>query len=135
MAEQVMSAAPVPTINRVGFRDLAAVLRLGWRDFTRAPLYGLFFAAVYVAGRLADLVGADDQGATLVDAVASAGFPILAPFLACGLYEVSRRLEAGERAGLAGRAGRGGPAEGPPDPVDGGGDRGVLPVLELPRPT
>ncbi len=38
-----------------GFRDLSAVLRLGWRDFTRAPLYGLFFAAVYGGRRLADL--------------------------------------------------------------------------------
>jgi uncharacterized membrane protein len=97
MAEQVMSAAPVPTINRVGFRDLAGVLRLGWRDFTRAPLYGLFFAAVYVAGGWLIWWALTTKGQLWWTLVASAGFPILAPFLACGLYEVSRRLEAGER--------------------------------------
>ena len=97
MAEQVMSAAPVPTINRVGFGDLAAVLRLGWRDFTRAPLYGLFFAAVYVAGGWLIWWALTTKGQLWLTLVASAGFPILAPFLACGLYEVSRRLEAGER--------------------------------------
>lgn len=97
MAEQVMSAAPVPTINHVGFGDLATVLTLGWRDFTRAPLYGLFFAAVYVAGGWLIWWALTTKGQLWWTLVASAGFPILAPFLACGLYEVSRRLEAGER--------------------------------------
>jgi len=31
---------------------LREVLALGWRDFRRAPLYGIVFSAVYVLGGL-----------------------------------------------------------------------------------
>ncbi len=96
MAEQAMAASAAPTVNTVSFGDLAACLRRGWRDFTRAPLYGLFFAAVYVAGGWLIWWALTTKGQLWWTLVASAGFPILAPFLACGLYEVSRRLEAGE---------------------------------------
>jgi uncharacterized membrane protein len=96
MAEPAVAASAVPSVNTVTFGDLAACLRLGWRDFTRAPLYGLFFAAVYVAGGWLIWWALTTKGQLWWTLVASAGFPILAPFLACGLYEVSRRLEAGE---------------------------------------
>ncbi|WP_333714806.1 DUF2189 domain-containing protein [Yoonia sp.] len=86
--------AETVTVNRLQLADLRAVLAAGWRDFRRAPQYGLFFSAVYVVGGFVMLwVGAGHVTWTLAT---SLGFPLLAPFAAAGLYEVSRRLEVGE---------------------------------------
>ncbi|WP_371157791.1 DUF2189 domain-containing protein [Jannaschia sp. 2305UL9-9] len=72
------------------FSDIAAVLRAGMVDFMTAPRFGLFFAAVYVLSGMALLaVGAGLFTWTLT---LSLGFPLVAPFLAVGLYEVSRRI-------------------------------------------
>lgn len=87
-------ASPLPDIRDLGFDDLAAALRLGWGDFRRAPRFGLFFSAVYVLGGfLMAWLGAGHVAWVLA---ASLGFPLVAPFAAAGLYEVSRRMEAGE---------------------------------------
>ncbi|MEM7489515.1 MAG: DUF2189 domain-containing protein [Pseudomonadota bacterium] len=81
-------------VGTLGPGDIAAILRAGLADFRAAPLYGLFFASVYVlAGLLLLQVGAGPFTWTLT---LSLGFPLVAPFLAVGLYEVSRRLERGE---------------------------------------
>lgn len=89
-----VEASPRPEIARLRFTDLKEVLADGWRDFRRAPLFGLFFSAVYVLGGLAlVLLGAGTITWTLV---VSLGFPLVAPFAAVGLYEVSRRLEQGQ---------------------------------------
>ncbi|QYZ71402.1 DUF2189 domain-containing protein [Neotabrizicola shimadae] len=85
-----------PEILAVETSDLAYALRRGWQDFRTAPLYGLFFASVYVAGGWLIVWAMTTQGQIWWTLPASAGFPILGPFIACGLYEVSRRLEAGE---------------------------------------
>lgn len=75
--------------------DITASLAAGWQDLRRAPLYGLFFASVYVITGLGlTLWGAGTFTWTLAF---SLGFPLIAPFAAVGFYEVSRRLEAGER--------------------------------------
>ena len=97
MGDGLVQASPVPTINRVMLADLGAVLRLGWRDFRAAPAYGLFFGGVYVLGGWIMYLALTVAGALWWTLPAAAGFPILGPFLACGLYEVSRRIEAGER--------------------------------------
>ncbi|MDF0600049.1 DUF2189 domain-containing protein [Psychromarinibacter sp. C21-152] len=69
-------------------------LERGWRDFRRAPLFGLFFGGVYaVVGLVLTALGASGWIWTLM---LSLGFPLVAPFAAVGLYEVSRRLEDGE---------------------------------------
>ena len=89
--------APVPPeINEVDFSDLRASLALGWRDFIRAPLMGLAFSAVYVLGGWLILWAMTASGQVWWTLPASAGFPILGPFIACGYYEISRRLETGE---------------------------------------
>ena len=67
----------------------------GWRDFRAAPVYGLFFSAVYVLGGIALVWLLAVSGKIWVSLPAAAGFPILGPFVAVGLYEVSRRLETG----------------------------------------
>lgn len=88
--------AHLPEVLRVDVSDLAAALGAGWRDFRAAPLYGLFFAGVYVLGGWLMVWAMTAKGQLWWTLVAGAGFPILGPFIACGFYEVSRRLEAGE---------------------------------------
>ncbi|MCB2114929.1 MAG: DUF2189 domain-containing protein [Rhodobacteraceae bacterium] len=96
MTEMDMGPDPLPDIGTVVVSDIADVLRLGLRDFLRAPLFGLFFSAVYVAGGLLlwQVYGVAGQQWWL--APVAVGFPLFAPFAAVGLYEVSRRIEAGE---------------------------------------
>ncbi|UWQ17659.1 DUF2189 domain-containing protein [Jannaschia sp. M317] len=86
--------APLPPVPRLAAGDLGRALRAGWADYLSAPHYGLFFAAIYVlAGLALRGLGAGLFTWTLT---LSLGFPLIAPFLAVGLYEVSRRLHGGE---------------------------------------
>ncbi len=88
--------APVTVSRDLTVQDLRGALVAGWRDFAAFPAFGLFFGGIYVAAGL--LIWAvlfrGGQVAWLVPA--AAGFPLLAPFVAVGLYEVSRRREAEE---------------------------------------
>ncbi|MEL7447512.1 MAG: DUF2189 domain-containing protein [Pseudomonadota bacterium] len=76
-------------------RDLLAALSAGWGDFKAHPQFGLFFASVFVVSGLSLGYVLVAQGQLTWLIPAAAGFPILAPFTAVGLYEVSRRREAG----------------------------------------
>ena len=40
------------TIKAAGLEDLSYALKAGWRDFLKAPQYGLFFGIIYAAGGL-----------------------------------------------------------------------------------
>ena len=83
----------LPQIARIGLGDIGASLADGWDDFRAAPLFGLFFAGIYV---IAGLILIQLRAGTFAWTLAlSLGFPLVAPFLAVGLYEVSRRREAG----------------------------------------
>ncbi|MDJ1008577.1 MAG: DUF2189 domain-containing protein [Paracoccaceae bacterium] len=94
MAETLPAASPLPRIGEVTVAELSAALKAGIADFRAAPTYGLIFSTVYVlAGIALIVVGAGTLTWTLT---LSLGFPLVAPFAAVGLYEVSRRLEAGE---------------------------------------
>lgn len=82
-----------PVYGQVRLGDIAGVLKLGWRDFRRAPAFGLFFSGVYVVGGIVLIaLGAGHVSWVLAT---SLGFPLIAPFAAAGLYDVSRKLEAG----------------------------------------
>ena len=86
----------MPEPAKIGFDAIGGSLRAGWRDFMRAPGYGLFFSGFYVLGGLVltAVAAASGQEWWLMPFIV--GFPLVAPFAAVGLYEVSRRLEAGE---------------------------------------
>ncbi len=91
--EQAPAASPLPEIGRVTLGELWICLKEGFVDFLLAPQYGLAFSAVYVLGGfLLVWLGAGTVSWTLT---ISLGFPLVAPFAAVGLYEVSRRIEAG----------------------------------------
>ncbi|WFL78201.1 DUF2189 domain-containing protein [Altererythrobacter arenosus] len=94
--------------NRVGqyevasdlsFGDLSAAVAAGWRDFRAAPLYGLFFAAIFAAAGIGLSYYFYNRGELAWLIAAAAGFPLLAPFAAAGLYEVSRRRLSGDSIG------------------------------------
>ena len=86
--------APLPTpqvVSDLAFGDLGKALAAGWRDFLAMPQYGMAFGGVYVlAGLLIGWVTVSGGELTwLIPAIA--GFPLVAPFIAVGLYEASRR--------------------------------------------
>ncbi len=89
-------AAALPEPNIIGMDAIPRALKGGLRDFLRAPGYGLFFSLFYVLGGLViwQVYVASGQEWWVMPFVV--GFPLLAPFAAIGLYEVSRRIEAGE---------------------------------------
>ncbi|MDB6177517.1 DUF2189 domain-containing protein [Paracoccus sp. Z330] len=86
----------LPAPARIELADLGQVLAAGWRDFRIAPAFGLFFSSFYVLGglMLALVAFASGQEWWLMPFVL--GFPLIAPFAAIGLYEVSRRIEMQE---------------------------------------
>lgn len=85
-----------PAVHRIGFADLGAALRQGWEDFKAVPSHAVMLVLIYpVLGLvLARLV----QGYAVLPLLfpLAAGFALLGPFAALGLYELSRRRELGE---------------------------------------
>src|ERR1700730_15614741 len=86
---------PAPAIRRIGRAELMQALAQGWDDFAAMPSHALFLCAIYPA------MGILLAGLTLGFAIVpllfplAAGFALLGPFAALGLYELSRRREAG----------------------------------------
>src|SRR5262245_57023559 len=80
------------------FRWLAA----GWHDLTVQPLASLSYGALVFLVSVAIVTGLFAFGWDYILFPALAGFMVVGPLLAIGLYEKSRRLSAGEPISLAG---------------------------------
>jgi uncharacterized membrane protein len=88
-------AGPRIELRTLGLADPLRWLRLGWRDFRRAPGIGLFYGACFMVMGWALLKVYEHAPAYML--ALSAGFLLMGPFLCLGLYRTSQRLEAGER--------------------------------------
>lgn len=88
---------PPKIVIRAGtFADLRAALSDGWKDFLRAPGFGLFFGGFFALGGMAILAMIWALGLSYLAYPTAVGFSLIGPFAAVGLYEVSRRLSAGQ---------------------------------------
>ena len=85
-----------PVVREISFTDIVECLGAGMRDFRAAPLFGLFFGVVYAAAGWALLYLFYTLEVNYYVYPMATGFAMVAPFVAAGLYEVSRRLERGD---------------------------------------
>lgn len=87
---------PEPVVRLISRHDVVEALAAGLRDFRAAPLYGLFFGAVYTLGGIAIVATLGWLDMAYLAYPLAAGFAMIGPFVATGLYEVSRRRELGQ---------------------------------------
>ncbi len=81
----------------VRISDVLNALVLGWRDFKRAPLFGLFFGGIFAGGGLLLYYLLSYYRSVWLILPLAIGFPLIGPFAAAGLYEVSRSLGRGQQ--------------------------------------
>jgi len=89
-------AKSIPWCAPVAATDIAEALVEGLRDFQALPLYGLAFGTLYAAGGIAISLCLTAFGMAYLAYPLAAGFALIGPFVAIGLYEVSRRRQTGQ---------------------------------------
>lgn len=95
MTAQASAASPRPVVRSITTDDVHAALAQGWADFRAAPRFGLFFGGIYALGGIAIFLELWRMEQPLWIVPLAFAFPLIGPFVAIGLYEVSRRREAG----------------------------------------
>lgn len=71
-------------------------LEKGWKDMMRAPVLSIGYGLVFVLIGAAIVLGMRALGFEAAIPASFAAFTLIAPIMAVGLYEISRRLEEGE---------------------------------------
>ena len=86
-----------PVVRRISFTDLEDALARGFDDFMAMPSHALFLCIIYpvVGVVLGALTFGGGQISMLYPLVA--GFALLGPLAAIGLYDLSRQRERGQR--------------------------------------
>lgn len=85
-----------PVVRRITVDDLKAALRAGFDDFWAMPTHVVFLVIIYpIIGLVIARVTMGEDLLPLAFPLV-AGFALLGPFAALGLYELSRRRERGQ---------------------------------------
>jgi uncharacterized membrane protein len=98
MAESEPDAAAAPVIRTIGLPELHRALQRGWEDFKAVPSHAIILCIIYPV--LGLMLARAVHGYSVLPLLfpLAAGFALLGPFAALGLYEMSRRRERGEPA-------------------------------------
>jgi len=92
--------SPFPPVRRIDPAAPLQWLAAGWRDLRAAPAASLFYGAAFaLMGWLIFIVFRHAHEYT---SALTAGVLLVGPFLGTGLYDISRRLAAGQAVSLAG---------------------------------
>ena len=93
MAPPAQDSAAAPIVRTIGLPDLRQALRLGWEDFKAVPSHAIILCVIYPV--LGLVLARTVLGYAVLPLLfpLAAGFALLGPFAALGLYELSRRRE------------------------------------------
>ncbi|MBW5439327.1 DUF2189 domain-containing protein [Bradyrhizobium canariense] len=95
---QVFGVSTPFVVRKISLSDLGNALRLGWEDFNAIPSHAIVLCVIYpVLGIVLFRLVIGYSVLPLLFPLA-AGFTLIGPFAALGLYELSRRRERGEEA-------------------------------------
>ena len=96
VSPQVQYVEAAPTIRTIGLSDLLQALRQGWEDFKAVPSHAIILCVIYPV--LGLLLARATFGYAVIPLLfpLAAGFALLGPFAALGLYELSARRERGQ---------------------------------------
>ncbi|QIE42600.1 DUF2189 domain-containing protein [Rhodobacteraceae bacterium SC52] len=89
----------LPKVNQVTADDIRASLKAGFSDFLARPVMSGFFGLFYAVFGILLILCLVWLSKIWMIIPALVAFPLVAPFAAAGLYEISRRLQTGESFG------------------------------------
>ncbi len=89
----------MPKVNKITAEDITESLKAGFSDFLARPFMSGFFGLFYAIFGLLFVWCLVWLGKIWMIIPAAVGFPLIAPFAAAGLYEMSRRLQEGKSFG------------------------------------
>src|SRR3954469_8259874 len=98
VAQSGPETAAAPVIRTIGLSELHRALQRGWEDFKAVPSHAIILCIIYPV--LGIMLARAVHGYSVLPLLfpPAAGFALLGPFAALGLYEMSRRRERGEQA-------------------------------------
>jgi uncharacterized membrane protein len=96
--QPTQDAAAGYSIRTISLSDLRDALRLGWEDFMAIPSHAIILCVIYPV--LGLVLARAVFGYAVIPLLfpLAAGFALVGPFAALGLYELSSRRERGEEA-------------------------------------
>src|SRR6201988_2167942 len=95
---QLFGVSTAFVVRKIGLSDLGDALRLGWEDFNAIPTHAVVLCVIYpIIGFVVFRLVLGHSLLPLLFPLA-AGFTLIGPFAALGLYELSRKRERGEEA-------------------------------------
>ncbi|MEM7212058.1 MAG: DUF2189 domain-containing protein, partial [Pseudomonadota bacterium] len=86
----------MPDVRAITPQDVSDALRAGVADLAAGSVYSLFFGVVFSTLGILIWFLLVFEGSSYWALPLAAGFPLIGPFAAVGLYEISRRREKGE---------------------------------------